>query len=119
LKNNFEFKKKNLLAQLSGYARWVSSYKKHLPEIIPLLILREPKLYPNRRGCKKFQYLSRQDFEQKTISPWFEKKRKDLVGLKHDLNELRISKLAHLQVAFFQTDDNNKLSDFRFLDLSE
>jgi hypothetical protein len=119
LKNNFEFKKKNLLAQLSGYARWVSSYKKHLPEIVPLLVLREPKLYPKKKWGKKFQYLSRQDFEHKTISPWFEKKRKDLVGLKHDLDELRISKLAHLQVAFFKTDDKNKLSGFRFLCLSE
>ncbi len=119
LKNNFEFKKKNLLAQLSGYARWVASYKRHLHEIIPILVLREPPLCPKRGWGKKFQYLSKQDAEQKKISPWFEKKRKDLVRLKRDLSVLRISKLANLQIVLFQTDNSDRLSGFSVLDLSE
>jgi len=118
LKNVFEFNKKTLLAQLSGYAKWVLSYKKHLREIIPILVFPEPRLYAKKRGAKKFQYLSKLDYNQKKISPWFEESLKDLISIKKGLNRLRITKLSHLQVAFFKTDKGDKLKGFRLLDLN-
>jgi len=116
LKNTFTFDER-FLDQLSGYARWVSSYKRQLTEIVPILILRAPPLC-RRRGGKKFKYLSAEDCDRNVVSPWFKGLVSNFRSLEAELRALHIPKLSQLRVVLFQTNDDQRLTGFTFLDLN-
>jgi hypothetical protein len=116
LKNNFDFEdnqiERIILGQIGGYAKWVSSYKTDLNEIIPILVLREPPLYPATRHGTKFKHLSESDYRQNTISPWYQGKITNLSNAARKLSESNIEKLMPLQVYTFKVDGNNLLQNF-------
>jgi len=112
LKNGFDFKVSTILEQIGGYAKWISSYKTDLTEIVPILILREPKLYPSKRGGRKFKYLSESDYQMNTLSPWFKEKIANLDKAAKQLLGSNIENLMPLQVFTFKVNDYNVLQDF-------
>lgn len=116
LKNSFDFENSQIdriiLEQIGGYAKWVSSYKTELTEIVPILVLREPPLYPATRRGTKFKYLSESDCRQDAISPWYQGKITNLNNAARKLSESTIEKLMPLQVYTFKVDGNNILQNF-------
>ena len=114
LKNSFEYQD-SILEQISGYARWVSSYKRHLKEIIPILIMKEPKLYPARRGGEYFKHLSETDYHNQTLSPWYKQTIDNIQKAKGKLQNCKIDKLSELKVYEFHTNNDNILQSFSSL----
>jgi len=114
LKNGFDFHD-SIIEQISGYARWISSYKPYLKEIIPILILREPRLYPARAGGKYFKYLSETDCHNQTLSPWYKRTIDNIQKAKEKLQNCKIDKLSKLKVYEFHTNNDNILQSFSSL----
>ena len=114
LKNSFRYND-SILEQISGYARWLSSYKPYLKEIIPFLILREPRLYPARRGGEYFKYLSETDYRNDNVSLWYQDKINQIQEAKIKLRDYEVDKLSELQVYQFHTDNDNILQSFSSL----
>lgn len=116
LKNSFDFEdsqiERIILEQIGGYAKWVSSYKTDLTEIVPILVLREPQLYPATRSGRKFKHLSESDYQTNAISPWYKEKITNLRNAAQKLAESSVDNLMPLQVYTFKVDDNNVLQDF-------
>ncbi len=113
LKNNFTRDAILVLEQLSGYAKWISSYKQDLEEIVPILVIRAPRLYPETWG-KKFKYLSEKGFQDEILSPWYQNIINEIEKLKHEFLKKRIEKASELQVYQFNT-ENNILQSFSCL----
>lgn len=114
LKNSFEYKD-SILEQISGYARWVSSYKRHLKEIIPILIMKEPRLYPARRGGEHFRHLSESDYHNQTLSPWYKQTIDNILKAKEKLQKFNIDKLSELKAHEFHTNNDDILQHFSSL----
>lgn len=114
LKNGFNCDD-SVIVQISGYARWISSYKPYLKEIIPILIAREPRLYPARKGGKYFKYLSETDYDNDNVSSWFQGKINQIEEAKGKLRDYEIAKLSELQFYQFHTDNENVLQSFSSL----
>ncbi len=114
LKNGFDFHD-SIIEQISGYARWISSYKPYLKEIIPILILREPRLYPARAGGKYFKYLSETDCHNDNASPWYQGMINYMQEAKSKLRDYEIDKLSELKVYEFHTNNDNILQSFSSL----
>lgn len=120
LKNTFYLKcnkKKDeieqiILEQINGYAKWISSYKKDLKEIIPILILREPKLYPPTRRGKKYKYQSEFDYRNNQVSQWYREEIVKFTRVATKLSERQIDKLSALQIYTFRVDSNGILQGF-------
>ncbi|MCX5638814.1 MAG: hypothetical protein NTX52_14145 [Planctomycetota bacterium] len=116
LKNSFDFEDSQIehiiLEQIGGYAKWVSSYKTDLTEIVPILVIREPQLYPATRSGRKFKYLSESDYQTNTISPWYQERITNLSNAAKKLLESNIENLMPLQVYTFKVDGDNILQDF-------
>jgi len=114
LKNNFDFGE-SFLSQIAGYARWIASYKRHLTEIIPILVLLEPRSCPAKRQGYKFKYLSQEDCDRNIFSPWYKKQMERCRRLISDLRQKNIPKLADLKVILFHTTSEDKLQGFTCL----
>lgn len=102
----------SVIEQISGYARWISSYKLYLKEIIPILILREPRLYPLRAGGKYFKYLSETHYHNDNSSLWYQGMINHIQEAKSKLIGYEIDKLSELQVYQFHTDNDNIIQSF-------
>lgn len=111
LKNNFVFNH-NIYNQLKEYARWISSYKKQYNEVIPILILKEPKLLAPSRGCKYYKYLSKEAKDKNEPSSWYSEITHKINIARENLKKENIPKLAALQVYVFSVDPNNNLVNF-------
>jgi len=111
LKNKYEYNEK-LLNQIITYSRWISSYKNYLHEIVPILILREPRLYPSNARGYLFKYLSKDDCKARKVSTWYRDIVSKIDELRVALNNANIDKLSALQAYEFHTDDNNTLLSF-------
>jgi len=111
LKNQFVYND-SVVEQIAGYARWVSSYKKYLKEIVPILIIREPRLYPKSSWGWKFKYLSQKDYQDDTISSWYQNRINEIQDMKSNLLSHKIDKLSPLKVYEFHTDEDNILQSF-------
>ncbi len=114
LKNSFRYDD-SILEQISGYARWLSSYKPYLKEIIPFLILREPRLYSFRAGGKYFKYLSETDYRNDNVSLWYQGKINQIQEAKIKLRDYEVDKLSELKVYEFHTNNDNILQSFSSL----
>jgi hypothetical protein len=111
LKNDFVCND-TIVEQMSGYARWLSSYKPFLEEIIPILVIREPKLYPKGGFGWKFKYLSKKDCHDNKVSPWYQNIVNDLQKLKSKLEKHKIERLSELRIYQFHTSSNDILQSF-------
>lgn len=114
LKNDFIFNK-SIYNQLREYSRWISSYKKQYDEIIPILILKIPRiLAPSRRG-KYYKYLSKDEQSNNITSAWYSEIIQKINDAKQKLKTENISKLSELQVYVFSVDANDNLVSFDIL----
>lgn len=113
LKNEFIFNN-GIYNQIKEYSRWISSYKSHYQEIIPILIIKEAKTLPSRRGVNvKFKYLSQNDMNNDIKSNWYQEILYELNIAKINLINESIQKLLPLEVYVFTVDDNNLLTGFQ------
>jgi len=111
LKNKF-VNSNSIVEQIAGYARWVSSYKKYLKEIVTILIIGEPRLYSESGRGWKFKHLSRKDFQDGIISPWYQNEIDKLQDMKNKFRDHKIDKLSQLKVYAFHTNEENILQSF-------
>jgi len=111
LKNGFGYDD-SILEKMRGYAQWVSSYKRYLEEIVPILIIREPRLYPKGSWGWKFKYLSQKDYQDNTVSPWYQNIIDKIQDAKSNIQDHKIDKLSGLKVYQFHTDEANILQSF-------
>ncbi len=102
----------SILEQLREYARWIASYKKTIRRIVPILILREARLYPARRAGYKFKHLSKEDFHNGQLSPWYVKTLGGLGDLRTQLAEQAIPRVQDLQTFVFKTNQHKELESF-------
>ena len=114
LKNNFVCND-TIVEQMSGYARWLSSYKPYLEEIVPILIIKEPRLYPKRGFGYKFKYLSKKDCQDEKVSPWYQNVVNRIQAAKKRISDYRVGKMSRLKVYQFNTDEGNILRSFSSL----
>lgn len=114
LKNNFAHIERpdSVVEQIGGYSRWVASYKPQLKEIIPILILREARAYPARRGGKNFKYLSEADCRNNNVSLWYREKLSQIQYGKEKLREYSVDNVNELEVYQFHVDDSSVLQSF-------
>lgn len=113
LKNDFIFND-SIYNQIKEYARWISCYKRHYEEIIPILIIKEARIIPRRRGNNiEFKYLNQNDFNNDLKSEWYLNILNQLQSAKTNLFNENISKLKDLEVYTFTTDDNEALISFQ------
>ena len=111
LKNDFECGI-SILGQLSGYARWIGSYKRGLERIVPILILREPRVCPARRGGLRFKHLSEEDFRNGQLSPWYTEIVGKLDETRTGLGAVAIPRVEELERFVFRTNSQNELESF-------
>lgn len=113
LKNVFVFNE-NIYNQIKEYSRWISYYKRHYEEIIPILIIKEARIIPSRRGNNiEFKYLSQDDKDNDRKSEWYMNILNQLQIAKVNLSNENISKLMDLEVYTFTTDSNDTLTGFQ------
>lgn len=111
LKNDFAFNG-SIYGQIKEYARWISAYKLQYENIVPILIVREPReVAPNRRG-QYYKYLSQSDKNNNMPSSWYSDILDKMNQAKIDLQNEQISKVLDLQIYTFNVDANNKLIGF-------
>jgi len=111
LKNSFECDD-SVPHQIASYARWVSAYKPELQEIIPILIVKAPKPYPARGGCKKFKCLSLHAFEQSITSPWYNSILAKITEARQIVRDYQLARTSALRVYQFSTAEKNILTGF-------
>lgn len=114
LKNDFIFNN-SIYSQLKEYSRWISSYKKQYSEIIPILILRMPRILAPSRGCKFYKYLSQDAQTNNLTSDWYSGIIQEIIEARHNLKNESIPKVSELQVYVFSVDENNNLLNFDIL----
>lgn len=102
----------SIIGQMSGYARWISSYKPHLGEIVPILVIKEPRLYPQRRSGKYFKHHSLADYQNNTLSHEYRDAVEQIQKMKSMLQECEIDNLANLLVHQFRTNSDGVLQSF-------
>lgn len=98
--------------QLKEYARWISAYKLHYHEIIPILIIKEPNELGRRVNSKYYKYLSQADKFNNETSEWYNSILESINDAKSDLAEEEIDKLQDLKVFTFKTDNDSNLVSF-------
>ncbi|SFV89591.1 hypothetical protein MNB_SUP05-SYMBIONT-5-143 [hydrothermal vent metagenome] len=111
LKNKFIFND-SIYNQIMEYARWVSAYKKHYKDIVPILVLREARDVAPRKSCKYFKYLSKENQLNDEKSDWYQKVIDSLFTAKQDLKLKDICNLSELQVYTFGVDNEGRLLEF-------
>ncbi|MAL59698.1 MAG: hypothetical protein CMC14_06600 [Flavobacteriaceae bacterium] len=111
LKNEFIFDNK-IYNQLKEYARWISAYKLDYQEIIPILIIKEPREVAKRANGKYYKYLSQEDKDHNQTSPWYNTISEQINDAKILLAEEGINKLQDLKVYTFKTDNDSNLVSF-------
>lgn len=111
LKNNFIFND-SIYNQLKEYSRWISSYKKQYSEIMPILILKIPRILAPSRGCKFYKYLSQDAQNNSLISDWYGEIIQKINEARQNLINESIQNVSELQVYVFSVDSNNNLVNF-------
>lgn len=111
LKNEFIFNS-SIYNQIMEYARWVSSYKKHYKDIVPILVLKEARDIASKKGCRYFKYLSKEDKLNDKKSDWYQQIMDTLYRAKQDLKLEGICNLSELQVYTFNIDNEKRLIGF-------
>jgi hypothetical protein len=114
LKNDFIFNY-SIYNQLKEYARWISSYKKQYSEIIPILILKMPRILAPSRGCKYYKYLSQNEQSNNMTSAWYSEIIQEINEARQNLMREAILNLSGLQVYVFSVDANSNLVNFDIL----
>jgi len=114
LKNDFSCDEK-IINQIMGYARWVSSYKRDLRKIIPILIIREATEIAPSRGCKYFKYLTKNDLENNHPSEWYQDVIKNIQEAKISKEKYKIKKMYKLKIYSFNTNQDNIIQGFNEL----
>ncbi len=111
LKNEFIFDNK-IYNQLKEYARWISKYKLTYQEIIPILIIRQPKEISKRKNSIYFKYLSTEDKNNNQTSPWYSGLLEQINDAKIALAEEGINNLEGLRVFTFGVNTDSELVRF-------
>jgi len=111
LKNEFIFNT-GIYNQIKEYSRWISAYKINYINIIPILIIKEARILPKRRGSKYFKYLSRTNRNNNVVSYWYQSILNEISQAKINLQNENIDRVDDLQVYIFNTDENNTLVSF-------
>lgn len=94
------------------YGRWISAYKKHYKEIVPILILKEPRELSTRKNSKYFKFLSKENQLNNIKSNWYNNILKSLKLAKQNLENENIDKLTSLKVFIFSTSADGSLLKF-------
>lgn len=110
LKNEFIYNE-NIYFQVYKYSKWISSYK-IFDVIIPILVLRNARLYPLRGGGKYFKYLKKSDCIENKTSPWYREILSNLYIAKDKLIQNKIFKLNEFKVYVFNVENSNELINF-------
>lgn len=111
LKNSFDITN-NIINQVSGYARWISSYKINLNEIIPILVIREADLVPKTSRGKYYKFLTPKDKDKNVLSPWYSDKIMEMKEAVSKFSSFKEKKVSELKIFSFTTDVNNELQGF-------
>ena len=114
LKNDFLFND-SIYNQLKEYSRWISSYKKQYSEILPILILKMPRILAPSRGCKYYKYLSQDNQSNDITSDWYSEIIQKINEAQQNLISESIQNVSKLQVYIFSVDANNNLINFDVL----
>ena len=114
LKNIFVYNY-NIYNQIKEYARWISAYKLHYQEIIPILIIREPRELSTRSNAIYYKYLSEENRDNDITSEWYNSVVEQIDQAKLDLFDEDIDKLQKLSVYTFKTNDQGRLIKFEIV----
>ena len=111
LKNDFIFND-SIYNQLKEYSRWISSYKKQYSEIVPILVLKMPRILAPSKGCKFYKYLSQDAKNSDFTSDWYSEIIQKINEARQNLINESIQNVSELQVYVFSVDENNNLLNF-------